>query len=137
MPQRTSSRSEPKSPGGREYDREWHDYSTPADPRYAELCAMSLTMWTAGADPREIAEWLDTQRHTCPVSLDSQIAAVRGLAPYHRSSPIEPVIEHLAPPVEPLPDPDPSLTQLDRDLGPPACNPAVAAPDLDLWGAVA
>jgi hypothetical protein len=68
----------------REYDREWHDTSTPANPRFAFLCAQSLVMWTAGADPKEIAEWLETQQDGCVVNLQDQIFAIRGLPPYKR-----------------------------------------------------
>ncbi len=55
-----------------------------ADPRFSTLCAKSITMWMAGADPQEIADWLQSQQHTCTVDLSDQVAAVRGLHMYHR-----------------------------------------------------
>jgi hypothetical protein len=75
-------------PKGREYDREWHDYSVPADPVFAMLCAQSLVMWMAGADPQDIATWLESKRGGCIVNLNDQLFAVRGLPPYRHSNPL-------------------------------------------------
>lgn len=63
-------------------DREWHDYSIPADPHFAELCAMSIAMWTAGSTPEDIATWLESKQYGCIVNLRDQLFAVRGLKPY-------------------------------------------------------
>ena len=68
----------------REMDREWHDYSTPADPVFAMLCAQSLVMWMAGAEPDDIADWLVTRQDGCIVNLREQVLAVRGLKKYRR-----------------------------------------------------
>jgi len=72
----------------REMDREWHDYSTPADPHFAMLCAKSIAMWMAGADPQDIAAWLETRQQGCIVNLNDQLFAVRGLPPYRHSNPL-------------------------------------------------
>jgi hypothetical protein len=45
---------------------------------------MSIAMWTSGANPEEIADWLISQQPSCPVSLSDQVFAVRGLGMYHR-----------------------------------------------------
>jgi hypothetical protein len=74
---------------GRECDREWHDTSIPAHPKFAMLCAQSILMWTSGADPQEIADWLETKQGDCPVSLRDQIFAVRGLGPYRRGGALD------------------------------------------------
>jgi hypothetical protein len=76
-----------KTHRGREHDREYHDYSTPANPHFAELCAMSLSMWTAGGDPQEIADWLESKQDGCVVNVSNQVHALRGLESYRSSNP--------------------------------------------------
>jgi hypothetical protein len=78
----------------------WRDTTIPAHPTFAMLCAQSLVMWTAGADPEEIAEWLENHREDCPVPLDDQIFAVRGLKPYRRGGILDfaPGFKQLLPP---------------------------------------
>lgn len=81
MPSHRSSQPD-KPRMGREFDREWHDYSIPADPYFAELCAMSISMWTAGSNPQDITTWLETKQDGCVVNLSDQLFAIHGLKPY-------------------------------------------------------
>ena len=87
VPRRSSKPNDQDHPRlGRECDREWHDYSIPANPQYAMLCAQSVTMWTAGAEPEEIARWLESKQDGCPVDLRDLAFAIRGLKPYRGGS---------------------------------------------------